>query len=262
MPRSPTAILEDAGHAVEGMMQHSSSEANICAHEDAQACCRTTRCFGVCDRMLVGLAILTIVRASEALAGEQVPPTVDSAKPDFSTAREFGHTSAFLLPLSSSYQLVPSSYQHVPASFQAVDLPEIKSFSAADFRPRGHSMLEKKPPLGDAEDAPMLRGTTVWQRLSDYRSRDRVRVVTLWETGGGSVSLQAGKKGDPSLQWTSRLMNRGGATRGLLDQVLATSLGGVVHSLHLTPRAAGADAFGKPSKSAEAGLGIGGAGAK
>jgi hypothetical protein len=108
----------------------------------------------------------------------------------------------------------------------------------------------------------MLRGTTVWQRLSDYRSRDRVRVVTLWETGGGSVSLQAGKKGDPSLQWTSRLMNRGGATRGLLDQVLATSLGGVAHSLHLTPRAAGADAFGKPSKSAETGLGNGGAGVK
>jgi hypothetical protein len=108
----------------------------------------------------------------------------------------------------------------------------------------------------------MLRGTTVWQRLSDYRSRDRVRVVTLWETGGSSVSLQAGKKGDPSLQWTSRLMNRGGATRGLLDQVFATSVGGVARSLHLAPHAAGADAFGKPSKPVEAVLGNGGTGAK
>jgi hypothetical protein len=108
----------------------------------------------------------------------------------------------------------------------------------------------------------MLRGTTVWQRLSDYRSRDRVRVVTLWETGGSSVSLQAGKKGDPSLQWTSRLMNRGGATRGLLDQVLSASLGGVARGLHLAPHAAGTDAFGKPSKPAEAAFGNGGAGAK
>ena len=108
----------------------------------------------------------------------------------------------------------------------------------------------------------MLRGTTVWQRLSDYRSRDRVRVVTLWETGGSSVSLQAGKKGDPSLQWTSRLMNRGGATRGLLDQLFATSLGGVARSLHLTPHAAGTDAFGKQSKPMEAVLGNGGTGAK
>jgi hypothetical protein len=205
--------------------------------------------------MLVGLAILTIVRASAALAGELVPPTVSAAKPELNIAREFTPTSAFILPLPASYAAVPSSYQ-------TVDLPVFKSFSAAEFRPRGHSMLEKDSGLGDAEDAPMLRGTTVWQRLSDYRSRDRVRVVTLWETGGSSVSLQAGKKGDPSLQWTSRLMNRGGATRGLLDQLLATSLGGVARGLRLTPHAAGTDAFGKPSKPMEVGLGNGGVGTK
>ena len=236
-------------------MQHSSSEANICAHDDAQACCIATRYFGVCDRMLVGLMILTIVRASEALAGEQVPPTVGSAKPDSSAARGLAPTSAFKL-------LLPSSNQAVPSNYQVVDLPVSTSFSAADFRPRGRSLLEKDSRSGDAEDAPMLTGTTVWQRLLDYRSRDRVRVVTLWETGGSSVSLQAGRKGAPSLQWTSRLMNRGGATRGLLDQVLSTSLSGVARGLHLTPRAAGADAFGKPSKPLEAVLGNGGTGTK
>jgi hypothetical protein len=227
----------------------------MCAHDDAQACCYTTRYLGVCDKMLVGLAILTIVRASEALAGEQVPPTVGAAKPDFNVAREFTPTSEFMLQLPSSYPAVPSSYE-------AVDLPVFKSFSTAEFRPRGRSIVEKDSRLGDAEDAPMLRGTTGWQRLSDYRSRDRVRVVTLWETGGGSVSLQAGKKGDPSLQWTSRLMNRGGATRGLLDQVLSTSLGGVARGLHLAPHRAGTDAFGKPSKPMEVGLGNGGVGTK
>ena len=39
-----------------------------------------------------------------------------------------------------------------------------------------------------------------------------------------TVSLQAGRHGDPSLQWTSRLMNRGGATLGLLDRVFSVSL--------------------------------------
>jgi hypothetical protein len=58
----------------------------------------------------------------------------------------------------------------------------------------------------------------VWQRLQEYRTRDRVRVMTLWESGVSNVSIQTNRKGDPSLQWTSRLMNRGGATRGLLDR--------------------------------------------
>src|SRR5258708_36677231 len=133
MPRFPTAILEDAVRVVEGMMQHSSREENICAGVDAQACCRTTRCFGVCDRMLVGIAILTIVRTSEVLAGEQVPPTVSAAKPDFSIAREFTPASAFVLPLPSSYQAVPSSYH-------AVDLPVFNPFSSAELPPPGHSL--------------------------------------------------------------------------------------------------------------------------
>ena len=222
-------------------MQHSSSKAKICAHDGAQTCCSTSRYFGVCGSMLVGLMVLTIVRAPAALAGEQVPPAVESAQPHFNTPLQLNSTSAFTLPL--------------PSSYQSAGLPAFKTFSAAEFRPRGRSILDKNSNLGDEEDAPMLRGTTVWQRLSDYRSRDRVRVVTLWETGGSSVSLQAGRKGDPSLQWTSRSMNRGGATRGLLDQMFSTSLGGVVRSLHLTPHSAGTDTLGKPSKPMDAVLG-------
>lgn len=234
-------------------MQHPSGEVINCAHDDAQVCCNT-RYTGACGSMLVGLLILTIVRASDALAGEQVPPTFSAARPDLNAARQFTTTSAFMLPLPR--------YQAVPSSYQAVDLPVLKSFSAAEFRPRGRSLLEKDSPLVDAEAAPMLQGTTVWQRLSDYRSHDRVRVVTLWEAGGSTVSLQAGRKGDPSLQWTSRLMNRGGATRGLLDQMFSTSLGGFARSLHLTPRPTGTEAFGKPSKPMETALGNAGAGAQ
>lgn len=235
-------------------MKHSTGE----AHDAAQMCCRTTRYFGKCDKMLVGLAILVIMRASPALAGEQVLPTVAAVSPDFTRAGEFAPTSA-LAPTSTLFLPLSSGYQTVPSTYQAVDLPAFKSFSPVEFRPRGHSILEKDSHIGDAE-APMLRGTTVWQRLSDYRSRDRVRVVTLWETGGGNVSLQAGRKGDPSLQWTSRLMNRGGATRGLLDQMFSTSLGGVARRLHLTPHATGTDALGTSSRPMENAFGNAGTG--
>jgi hypothetical protein len=80
-------------------------------------------------------------------------------------------------------------------------------------------------------------------------------VVTLWETGGNSLSLQAGRKGDPTLQWTSRLTNRGSATRGLLDDLFSTSFGSAVgRSLHLAPRQAGSEPVGKPAKTFDSAL--------
>ena len=72
----------------------------------------------------------------------------------------------------------------------------------------------------------MLRGTTVWQRLDEYRVHDGVRLLTLWESRGSTVSLQAGKRGDPSLQWSSRLNSHDGATRGLLDRLFSLSIAG------------------------------------
>jgi hypothetical protein len=88
----------------------------------------------------------------------------------------------------------------------------------------------------------MLRGTNVWQRMADYKSHDRVRLLTLWESSASCVSLQAGKGGSPSLQWTSRVMNRGGSTRGLFDQFMSLSfvrassvLHGAAHSTNPEP---------------------------
>jgi uncharacterized membrane protein (UPF0136 family) len=63
------------------------------------------------------------------------------------------------------------------------------------------------------------------QRLADYRSQGRLQLLTLWQSPRSMVSLQAGKHGGPSLQWSSRVMTRGGATRGLLDRFVASSLG-------------------------------------
>jgi hypothetical protein len=134
------------------------------------------------------------------------------------------------LDLDKNIRFTPSPVTAaLPPSFSAANLSivEPRVFSATEFCPRKRSFLESTAPARtDTDKGTLLGTTTVWQRLNDYRSRDRVRVVTLWESTGSSVSLQAGKKGDPSLQWSSKLMNHGGATRGVLDKLLAVSIAG------------------------------------
>lgn len=123
-----------------------------------------------------------------------------------------------------------------PETFRAPSVPEIKPPPSKDFRPRGQSIFGPDPHLATADDE-IIHDTTVWQRLNEFRNRDRIRLLTLWESGASSVSLQTGKRGDPSLQWTSRLMNHGGATHGLLDRLFPVSGfgfggSGASHPLH------------------------------
>jgi len=116
-------------------------------------------------------------------------------------------------------------------------MPEAPLFSSSEFRLRPPSMFDTKARFTDSSESPMLEGTTVWQRMKDFKSHQgRVRVLTLWETRGSTLSLQAGKRGDPSLQWTSRL-TRSEATRGLLDSMFTTSLGHADHGRPTTARA-------------------------
>jgi hypothetical protein len=187
--------------------------------------------------------LFTLVRTTEALAGEQAALSGLPAKSDFNAPPQQTALTAPMFP--------------IPAPYRAEPLTDVKTFSTRDFRPRGRSILERDPEVAAVESVPMMSGTTVWQRLAEYRSHGRVRLVTLWETGGNSVSLQAGRKGDPSLQWTSRLMNRGGATRGLLDELLTTSLGGVGRGLHIAPRATSTEPAGRQTKLMDAGFGAG-----
>ena len=170
------------------------------------------RCNGVHDKTLLGLLFLTLIRSGEALAGEQTPMANPAADPIRVDAYQFSPAPAMAIR-DPEFFTVPKS----------TDAP---TFSATDFRPRKHTVLDGDPIVGTFGDAPMLRNTTVWQRLSEYRSRDRVRLLTLWESSSSSVSLQAGKRGDPSLQWSSRLMNHDGSTKGLLDRLLSVSFGG------------------------------------
>lgn len=188
--------------------------------------------------MLMGFVLWTLVYTTEALAGDQAQ---HNGEPKH-------HANPSRQPAS-----IAAAMSSIPVPYQATTLPETPSYSVQEFRPRGPSLNEAKgAPVAGAPS--LMNDTTVWQRLSDYRTHDRLRLVTLWETGGNSLSLQAGRRGDPTLQWTSRLMSRPGDGRGLLDELFSTSVGGIGRNLHFSHVAA-ADGPGKGGKIMDLGLG-------
>jgi len=195
------------------------------------------RCSAVQDRTLRGLLFVTLIRTSEALAGDQTSIVNAAANP----------VPADLHQPSPA----PAAMFTDPEFFAVPKIADARVFSATDFRPRKPSVFDRDPSsgaLGDAPgDAPMLHGTTVWQRMAEYRSHDRVRLLTLWESSGSTVSLQAGRRGDPSLQWSSRLMNRNGSTRGLLDHLFSFSFSGAGTGSRSTSHAAITPAVPKPA---------------
>ena len=183
---------------------------------------------GNCTGALFGVAVLTLLGTCDALAGDAAAELGARPRVDDLRTPALGGTKSFVGPL-----FAPPLY--LPGTYALPDLTEPKSYSAKDFRPRGRSVLETDP-RGPAVDN-LAFDATIWQRLNEYRNRDKIRVLTLWESGASSVSLQTDRKGGPSLQWTSRLMNRGGATRGLLDRLFPVSVfgNGISHSLAARP---------------------------
>jgi hypothetical protein len=119
-------------------------------------------------------------------------------------------------------QIVAPSY---PAPFAFVAPPEARAFSATEFRARKPGLLEATAATDQAfvMDAPILRDTSIARGLSEAKTQDRVRLLTLWQTRASSLSLQAGKRGAPSLQWSTPWMHRDAASRGLFDRWLAVS---------------------------------------
>jgi hypothetical protein len=204
-------------------------------HQDALRLATAERSRGICDRIVVGLVVLALVRAGEALAGDQASAAAAAGKPEQSNVRQ---------PASFT-----SSLFAAPEIYRLPSLPESKSFSAKDFRPRGPSIVSD-PHLNVADDA-LIDDTTVWQRLAEYRTRDRLRLLTLWQSGASSVSLQAGRRGDPTLQWTSRLTNGGGPMRSLLDRLFPVTAfsgskeaHGVARPITAQPAAKGSTSLG------------------
>jgi hypothetical protein len=179
------------------------------AHDQAASVGEMARFNGGRDMLLLVVLVYALAKGSEALADP------------VSSEREFGPVAgAHPLPLgvSPGFILPKEMFDRVPVP---------REFSTTEFSPRRRrtSLDPTAANVTAIAETPTLSTTTVWQRLADYRAQDRVRVVTLWESSGSTLSIQAGKRGSPSLQWTSRSMNRGGATRGLLDRVIAASLG-------------------------------------
>src|ERR1700689_4971730 len=125
-----------------------------------------------CSRALFGVAVLTLLGACDALAGDAAVEF--GARPLMEDLRTpaAGGTKSFVGPLFSAPLSIPGTY--------ALPNPaETKSYSAKDFRPRGRSVFETDP-RGPAEDN-LAFDANIWQRLNEYRNRDKIRVLTLWE---------------------------------------------------------------------------------
>ena len=178
---------------------------------------------GIRDRVLLGLVLFTL--GGDALAGEQTLVANPAQDSDANKLRRSAPPAPATLDATQLFSVPAATDNH--------------AFSPTEFRPRKHSVLDNDfvDPVGDA---PMLRGTTVWQRMAEYKSHDRLRLLTLWESSGSTVSLQTGRHGDPSLQWTSNWMNHGGATHGLLDRLFSASLAHAGSSLRNAARPASA----------------------
>jgi hypothetical protein len=203
--------------------------------------CSAARCGSLRDRILLTLVLYAMVRTGQALAGDQASGA-DSKLPDARAGEPLPSSSR---PGSLLSTPLPTSLFSTDRSFADGD-----AFSATEFRPRRHSLsaAESAASEGFGANGPMLQNTSVWQRMTEYKSQDRVRVLTLLETRGSTVSLQAGKRGGPSLQWSSRRMNHDGATRGLLDRLVAAALRQTGNSPRPSPsRPVAAPAAIKPS---------------
>jgi len=169
---------------------------------------RWSRSNGTREYLLMALVLYSLV-PSDAAASDS---------PQSPAARRNADTQTL-----ARAQIVAPSY---PAPFAFVaPRAEVQAFSSTEFRARKPGLLEATAAADQAFviDAPMLRDTSIARGLSEAKSQDRVRLLTLWQTRASSLSLQAGKRGAPSLQWSTPWMHRDAAARGLFDRWLPVS---------------------------------------
>jgi hypothetical protein len=113
-----------------------------------------------------------------------------------------------------------------PAPFAlAAPRAEPQAFSATEFRPRKRGLVNENSARSEASviDAPMRRDSSIAREIAEFKSQDRVRLLTLWQSRASSLSLQAGKRGAPSLQWSTPWMHPNASSRGLFDRLLTVS---------------------------------------
>jgi len=111
----------------------------------------------------------------------------------------------------------PTPFAYEPARAEQL------TFSATEFRPRKHGLLDADPARSEASviDAPIRRDTSLAREIAEFKTQDRLRLLTLWQNRASSLSLQAGKHGTPSLQWSTPWMHRDVSSRGLFDRLVS-----------------------------------------
>ncbi len=176
-----------------------------------------SRSNGLCECLLTALVLYGLAPAN-ASAGDQLQ------SPE---ARHNANTQKIVLA-----QIAAPSF---PAPFAFSALPEMPVFSPTEFRPRkpGLPRAAEASSEGPVTDGPMLRDSSIARELSEAKTQDRVRLLTLWQSRASSLSLQAGKRGAPSLQWSTPWMHRDTAARGVFDRLLMAaprSFGSIVRS--------------------------------
>lgn len=191
------------------------------------------RCNTIHDGSLPGFLLIALLCCNDAVADERASSPAAAPGATIAGLRQSPPTAA--APIAD------------PGIFTLPKDAGAPPFSSTDFRPRKRTVFDRDPIFGSSADAPLFEDTTVWQRMSEYRSQDRVRLLTLWQSRGSAVSLQAGKHGGPSLQWNSRFMNHDGSTRGLFDRLLSISFGGAPRGPHSATPASSAPAALKPA---------------
>jgi hypothetical protein len=159
--------------------------------------CGAARVSGACEALALAMLVYGLAQCGEAFAADLSADVVKDLQPMVGGK-----------PMPEAF--APSTSSEFGAG-------------TTDFR-----LLDEHRPstsLGASAPSTSLPLTSPWQHLADYRSQGRVQLLTLWQSPRNMVSLQSGKHGGPSLQWSSRVMNHGGATRGVLDRFVASSLG-------------------------------------
>jgi hypothetical protein len=166
---------------------------------------------GFRESMMMALAICGAARGTEAAAADT--PQKFELPPSQVAGPLLAH------PLLDTHPPLDASFSTAPMPV----LPE--PYSSSEFRPRRSGGLEFSAGRNDTRfsDMPHLQDSSVARQMSESKSQDRLRLLTLWQSRASSLSLQAGKRGAPSLQWSIPLVHRDGGPRGLFDRMLSVS---------------------------------------
>ena len=188
------------------------------------------------ERILLAWVLYALARSGQALAGDSVPIGDVAAAPAAANPRP---------PTISMESLLAPPFQAERS------LAEPQQFSSTDFRPRRHESAagESSRQANFSLDGSTLHTKTTWQEMSQFKSQDRLRLLTLWEASGSTLSLQAGRRGGPSLQWSSPWVRRQGTVHAaLLDRLFSVPEHGLGSSIRINPPHPGAAAISKPAE--------------